>query len=192
MKDHMNIEDLITIMPLGTAVYYRTVRSSGLPVEGGNDSFGIKTDFIVKNSTKVIRELEHDPPIALVAGLVHDIVAESKPVCAVVVMFRLGSDPNPYEIFFNYFEGSGSAPEIFRDLATQDTIAFHCYGDGGVKLRTIVVANKHMHFWQSASQKVGSMKPWSMADFDKAKDRIFEKYPTPPELFTALQKYLLT
>lgn len=190
LNDDITIEEFIKIMPVRTAVYYRTVRSSGLPADGASDSYGIKTDFIVRNSTEVIRSLEQNPPIALVAGLVHDIV-DGRAVCSVVVMFRLGSDPNPYEIFFNYYDSSGKAPEIFQDLATQDTIAFHCYGDGGEKLRTIVVANKHQNFWKSVAEKIRSMKPWSMADFDMAKTRIYDQYPTPPSLYEALQKYLL-
>lgn len=191
LNDDITIEEFIKVMPVRTAIYYRTVRSSGLPVDGSADSFGIKTDFVVKDKTSVIRELEQNPPIALVAGLVHDVI-KNTPVCSVVVMSQLGSDPaNLFEIFFNYYDASGTAPEIFRDLATQDTIAFHMYGDGGEKLRTIVVANKHMNFWKSVSAKIGSMAPWSMADFDVAKDRIYDKYPLPADLFTALQKYLL-
>lgn len=193
MNDDISIEEFIKVMPLRTAVYYRTVRSAGLPVDGGTDSYGIKTDFIVRDSTEVIKSLEPDPPIALVAGLVHDVVGEGRAVCSVVVMFQLGSDPaNLFEIFFNYHDSSGKAPEIFRDLATQDTIAFHCYGDGGEKLRTIVVPNKHQNFWQSVTKKIRSMKPWSMEDFDMAKTRIYDKYPTPFLLFEALRKYLLT
>lgn len=184
MGDDTEVQDFVKAMPAGMAVYHRTLRSCGMRVNGGADSYRLGTDFIVRERSEVIRAIEADPPVDVAAGL-----AEAGKVLAVVVMFRIGSDPlNLYEVFFNYHESSGSAPECFRDLATQDTLAFHLHGDSAEKLRTIVAANGHRRFWAEAVERIAGAEPWSMEDFDAAKKKLFALHPTPPLLFEALKR----
>ncbi|PSN82317.1 hypothetical protein B9Q03_14365 [Candidatus Marsarchaeota G2 archaeon OSP_D] len=57
----------------------------------------------------------------------------------------------------------------------------------GRRERALAVPNSLRDTFREMLERVSSMKPWSMEGFDRARERVYARYPTVAALWDALQ-----
>jgi hypothetical protein len=134
------------------------------------------TDFFVREETTVIKTFRN-PVIIVRPGVVMQMG-----VVVVMVLFQIGA--RVFETWWNYFEEGGE--ELFHDLATQEAITFHFYGEKGKREKSTKVRNPLRGLFGTLAEDIPGMRRWTPADFEKAKERLFEQYRTPLELWEEL------
>lgn len=168
----MNIDPEQTIKSAspGTTIYARVHRPEP------------HTDFLVREETSVIQQLRN-PAVTLRTGLMIQ-----NNVALVVVMFRIGSNPDQlFETWWNYHQ-TGDGHKHFEDMTKQNNFAIHLYGDSGCIEKSIQVNNSIKDFFQDTLKKIYTIPAWHMDDFDTARDEIYKQYPTPGKLWKALYR----
>lgn len=165
----VNPQDVIIQMPPGSAIYGRIFRP------------GPFTDFYVREETKVIKSF-HNPVIVIRPGIFYMAY-----IALVVVMFQIGKHPDQiFETWFNYYATNEDGKKAFESLTTQENIAFHLYGNGGQKVKSIVINNNLKNFFEAAITGIEKIQPWLMSDFDKARAKLYLQFPTPSALWKKL------
>jgi hypothetical protein len=163
-------EKLIIRMPPGSAVYAVTHRPEA------------HLDFLVREKSNVIRNRLRNPIVTIRPGLfIQDGVG------LLTVMFLLGSDMEQlYETWFNYRASGQDGEQILDLMTTQENIAFHLYGDSLKVEKSVVINNSIGGFFTTAAAEIRKLPPWSMQQFDRARDVIYRKHPSPEALWKAL------
>ncbi len=134
------------------------------------------TDFFVREDPAIIKTLRN-PVIIMRPGVVVQMG-----VVVVMVLFQIGS--RVFETWWNYYEEGGD--ELFRDLATQEAITFHFYGKNGKREKSTKVRNPLRGLFGRLAEDIPGMRRWGPTDFEKAKEKLFEQYRTPLELWEEL------
>jgi hypothetical protein len=106
-------------------------------------------------------------------------------VTLVVTLLRIstGKEAQLYECWFNYF---GKNKDSFLDLANQEQIAVIWFTPK--RARSITVRNGFRDLFARAVAAVTTQKAWTLQDFDRARGRVYARYPQVWEMWKSLSK----
>lgn len=164
-------QDVIMAAPPGTANYSR--------VDVGE---GMETALLLREESDRIRALGPSPRVEIRAALLVE-----GGVALIPILVRLGSKAKDiFEAWLNVHQ-IGGGMQYLQDLATQKRILAILYGDKG-RERAIESLNMLKSTFAHILAEVAGLPPWSMQDFDRARERVYRWYPTPKELWWGLDK----
>lgn len=157
-------------MPAGTMIYGRGIFE-------GNSNY--ETYFAIKEEPKYIKKLGKYPLLTIRTGL---IIRSG--VALVPFLMRVNEDVNMlYESWLNYHDTGGYAQKTFQDLTRQDNIPFIFYDSQGNECRKIGIKNNLKETFQEYIAQIDKLQPWSMQDFDKARNTVYAEFPSPMSLW---------
>jgi hypothetical protein len=148
----------------------------GIAVVGHTYRPEAHADFFVREESRIIKALRN-PVIILRPGVV-----VQGDVVLVMLLFRIGS--RVYETWWNYYEEGSD--DLFKEMAKQETIGFHLYGETGKREKSTVVKNPLKGLFKELVKEVKKKDRWSQAEFERAKEQLFHRYPTAVELWEEL------
>lgn len=141
--------------------------------------------FCIKEETKYIKRHKY-PLIQLRMGML-----KLDNVFVVPMMILVNNDYDMlYETMFNYYQTGGGAKYI-DTLKNQDTIKLLFFNENNEEARQIQINNTIRDDITEIAMRLSSIKEWSMNDFDRAKEKLYEIYPTPLHLWNILGNKLL-
>jgi len=162
--------NVIASMPPGSAIYARIGRPE------------MHTDFLVREESATIQLLVN--PIVTIRPRLfveHDIAV-------LVVMFQAGDNPEQiFETWWNYHQPDGYGETVFRDMMTQVDVAIHWYGDSGTVEKSTVIRNSLRDYFGMATEKIRALPPWTMQEFNDAREVIYKRRPTLAALWRELR-----
>jgi len=137
--------------------------------------------FMVKEETKYINRHKYRPSIQLRTGLLN-----ISGVWIIPFMILINQDFDMlYETVFNYYQ-TGGGKKYFDVLKKQEYIDIMFFDEKNENARNIRINNQLQNEITEYNMRVASIKPWSMNQFDKAKQKMFEKYLRPTDLWNEL------
>ncbi len=162
----MNIDaaQFIKSAPAGTMAYARQQTALDAPW---------MTGFLISEQKWRVQGLGQNPDIELRCG-----AFEQDGVLLVVALMQVSGEL--YETWFNYYQTDGGE-KYFRDLIEQPAITFAFFAPDPI--RVIAVANHLGDFFAQAQARATALKPWSMRDFDAAREKIYQRFPTVSKLW---------
>lgn len=165
-------EDFIRASPRGTVIY-------GFSQEEGKTYI----DFLVRESNGGISEIPKNPAVEVRAGAVIE-----EGILIVTVLIRFAPEGPIYETFWNYHRVDYRAAEgnIFEHMCAEENLTFHFYNDEGEVADVIQVSNSMRPFFSDIVQQVVALRPWTLEEFDRAKQAVVAAYPTASALWDAL------
>jgi len=173
----MNFIDLIEIlkiMPPRNMIYAHAV------FEGNGD---LETYFAIIEEPRFLKCLGKYPVLTVRTGLLY-----YNGVCLVPFMMRVdGNNDLLYESWLNYHSVGDIGKKSFRDLTKQDNIVFAFYDSFGNEVRKIGIKNNLKEQFQDFIEHIESLDVWSMSDFDRERNNLYRDYPTPLDLWNALE-----
>lgn len=155
-------------MPPGSALYSREIISDRWEVA-----------WLVREETVRIKKLGDNPEVEFRAGLIYQ---DGIALIPVLVRVGAGTKENIYETWINVHQPEDGL-RYLRDLSTQDRIVIHLYGDGCKLERSLKVSNQLQQFMQEVLDLVKDTPPWSMLEFDEARERLYGAYPDVKSLW---------
>jgi len=162
-------------MPCGSMIYARAVFS------GFSD---FVTYFAIKEDQRFLRKLGACPVLTVRTGLFF-----YNGVALVPFMVNInGSDDMLYESWINYFASGDTGKKAFDDLTKQDDIIFIFYDAQCNEKRKISIKNRVRGQFQLFCDIISTLDPWSMEDFNAEREKLYIDYPTPRELWRALEE----
>jgi len=132
------------------------------------------TGFLISEHDWRVNGLGQKPDIVLRAG-----AFEQDGVLLVAVLMKVSGEL--YESWFNYYQTSEIGPQYFRDLIEQPTITFAFFTPEPT--RVLAIANNLGAFFTQAQARAAALKPWSMRQFDAAREKIYQRFPTVARLW---------
>jgi hypothetical protein len=162
---------LLARMPSGTALCLRK------QMGGGSEEIA----WLIREGSARLAELGPSPEIELRAGIL-----EEGPIVLVPVLVRVGSsaEESVYETWINHYAEEGG---VLETLADQGRLAVHLYGDGCEYVGTLVVRNQLQWFCRQALSRIAAAAhPWTMPQFDRARDKVYRRYPCVWDFWRAL------
>jgi hypothetical protein len=102
-------------------------------------------------------------------------------------MFWMGKHPHQlFETWWNYHSTNEFGKNCMETMTKQENIAFHLYGDQGLLEKSILLPrNPLKSFFTNILEKLKDTSPWSMKEFDAARETIYQQYK-PMELWELL------
>ena len=101
----------------------------------------------------------------------------------VVLQLRYKGFPATFfEVWLNVSPPESFGAELFHYLCHQARIVLQFFGDTSLIARVLVLPN-NIAQWQALKLTIDPQKSWSMDVFDRARDQIFTRFPTPQDLF---------
>lgn len=164
-------QDVIMSAHPGTVIYARVDVGAGM-----------ETALFLREESERIQALGPGPRIEIRAALlIEDGVA------LIPILVRLG--PKAKDIFETWLNihQTGGGMHYLQDLATQPRILVILYGDHG-RERAIESINLLKSTFADILVRVAGLPPWTMREFDQARERVYRRYPTPKELWWGLDK----
>lgn len=141
------------------------------------------TYFAIKEEPRFLKRLSSRPAISVRTGLFY-----YGGVALVPFMMRAGGDNNMlYESWLNYFASGDAGKKAFDDLATQDEIIFIFYDPQGNEARKLSIKNSLRAQFRLFIDHIESLGPWTMDDFNRERENLYRDYPTPQDLWNALE-----
>jgi hypothetical protein len=165
----ISAESLITHAPPSTMIYSRFV---------AGDQKIWETGLLIREDAEHIEKLPRNPVIEVRAGL---FIEGGVQILAIMVK-AVGV---LYETWFNYHQRGMDTDEYLHDWATQESLAVIVYGQKG-RERSIRIRNPLVDIATKAQKRLQQAEPWSMEDFDAARGRLYDRYPTADDLWIAL------
>lgn len=134
----------------------------------------------VKEEEKYIKR-HNNPIIEMRTGLY-----EINRVFVMPIMAMVNNDEEMlYETMFNYHQPSGGE-KYLNALLKQETIKIVFYNEKGREVRRISVKNFRKDLLGLIADTLRKTKPWKMEDFDAAKEKLYENFPSPMDLWVAM------
>lgn len=96
-----------------------------------------------------------------------------------------------YETMFNYYQPSGG-DQYLQALQNQDNIKLLFYNERNQEARRIRINNRLRQDVQTLTKRLEAAKPWSMKEFDRAKEVLYQNFPTGMDLWKAIDESKLT
>jgi hypothetical protein len=162
-------EDVIRRAPVGSCIYSLT-RLDTSPEE---------VDFLIREETARIEAWEN-PPIELRSANM-----DQGGVILVPILARVGEDL--YECWVNHYAEEVRFRRVLGTLAIQERLVLHFYGDQGELVRSLRVSNPHRDFFAEAARRCEATAPWTMQEFDTAREAIYRWHPSVSDLWRALR-----
>lgn len=157
--------------PPGTMVYT-------LIEVNGKEEFS----FCIKEEMQYINRYKH-PMIEVRIGIL-----KINNVLIVPMMLMVNNDTDMmYETMFNYYQTSGGE-QFLRALKTQDDIKILFFNERHENVRSICMNNSLKAGIEEMENYLRKSIPWSMKDFDLAKEELYRQYPTGMDLWKAIDK----
>ena len=169
MSDSNPIKTLLKAPP-GTGAYALFKDESS-----GNDV----TAFIIKEDTQHINRLPDSVNVDVRAWPFSRFG-----VFLLVVLLRI--EGKIYETWWNWY--NEFCQKCFLNILSQDKLLFSFYVDDEKPQRTIWISNKLKESFELAKdnfQKFKKLKPWTMQEFDIARNELYKEYPNPSSLWIA-------
>lgn len=162
--------ELVKILPEGLAIV-------GRAKERPEDEW--KLVFLIKEGNEYIDKLKRrtDNYIELRVGYFN--LPKVKPI---LIMIRFDVDML-YDVWLNYHADGGK--ENFYCLLKQNELIFKFYDRQDCR-RTIAIPNRLKNDLAKYVSEIEKASPWSMRDFDMAKEQIYRKFPTGEILWRTL------
>ena len=163
----LDVDKLMQASPPGSMVYARV-----------HDGDEWRTALVIRENRKHIRALGAAPRVEVRAAMI-----EQDPVKLVAIMARIGTET--YECWFNYWQTGGGA-DYAGDWQRQDRLPIVFYSDHGRERAISIKMGTFGDFWRRIGPELAASQPWSMRDFDDARDATFNEYPSPGLLWRRL------
>jgi len=135
--------------------------------------------FFIREDLEHLKLIPKIPRIHIRTGL---LVYNHIPVMSIMVLIEENFDML-YEMFFNYHQPNGD--RYLDDLISQGRILLHFY-TATERIRTITVKNEIEDGLKEIKLKINQYPEWTMAEFDRAKERIYKDFSSPGALWEAL------
>jgi len=137
-----------------------------------------ETGLLIREDIEHIKALPRYPVIEVRAGMVNEGNVQ---LLVIVVQVR----GELYETWFNYHQHGEDTEKYLNDWIEQEDLAVIFFSDTGLE-RSIRIRNLLSDLAQRALPLLREAEPWSMEDFDAARARLYERYPTVVDLWKAL------
>jgi hypothetical protein len=136
--------------------------------------------ILIKEETKYITRYPNKLDIELRLGMFR-----IDNVMVVPVMLLINNDYEMlYESYFNYYaEGN---KRMLNLLQSQDDLHLLFFDEQNEKARAVKFKNTIKDEIKEINMRLSSTKSWSMNEFDIAKEKSYELYPTPEYLWRGL------
>lgn len=157
--------------PHGSACYSR------IQVDGGP----WEVAWLLREEAKRVKQLGKEPPVEWRSGL---IVQDG--VLLIPVLLRVGKvqAENIWETWLNHHQAG--APSPLPLLAEQERISIH-FHDRGIKAeRSIQTFSSLQSFFRAALAQMDALPPWSMRQFDAAREVVYRQHPDVMSLWRSL------
>jgi hypothetical protein len=159
--------ELIKSFPPGSALYGRA----------GESVDTLETCILIREDETQICKIPANPIVELRSGIWQNHI------CPVIIMVHLAG--LPYETWWNYYQPQGEGQKYFDDMILQTMIPILIY-DHRQKRRSIGIRNSLASSFKKYKEAIIQKTPWSMKDFDIAKQNICDQYPSIAALWEAL------
>ena len=168
MSHMIDVESMIKQAEPGLMVYGRFF------AEGAWQS-----GLFIRENLAHIRALGVPPRVEVRAGLI-----PYQDVLPVAILVRI-TGGETYETWFNYHQ-TGGGQAYLQDWQQQARLPILFY-TATKRERAISISNKHLaDFWRQVGPQLEASRPWSMLDFDTAREELYGQYPTPQRLWQRL------
>lgn len=137
-----------------------------------------RTGLFVKESPALIAAIGDAPIIEIRAGMLKEQSA-----WPIALMMKTSSEL--YESWLNW----QTSPREVNDLATQDQLIIHFYTT--TRVRSIQIPSTPLRDMFAALLPPLNALPapaWTMSEFDRARQRIYDRLPTPTKLWSELRR----
>lgn len=146
------------------------------------DDGPIEFSFHIKEETNYIFR-HQNPLIEVRMGMM-----QYKNVYIIPMMVQVNFDEEMmYETMFNYHQTSGGEPYLHA-LQQQDNIYLIFYDEKNKESRRIRIKNQFKQDVQQFTNILKTTEPWSMEDFDRAKEQLYANFPTGMDLWRAIDE----
>ncbi|OIO37211.1 MAG: hypothetical protein AUJ72_04955 [Candidatus Omnitrophica bacterium CG1_02_46_14] len=162
-----NLIKLIKSFPPGSALYGRA----------GESAENLETCILIRENEDQILKIPANPVIELRSGI------WPNHVYPVIVMIKLATFL--YETWWNYYQPQGKGEKYFDDMIRQTMIPILVY-DHRQQRRSIGIHNSLASSFKKCREAILRKSPWSMKDFDAAKQKLCDQYPSVATLWEAL------
>jgi hypothetical protein len=139
---------------------------------------GLVTVFMIHEDHARVAALPSQVMITLKTGF---FVEAGVGVLAIVMKV----EDEVFETWLNRHLG-GRLEESFEDLAQQEKLHFNFYVDDVKPARSIWIPNVERDTFARILEAVNEFEPWSMAEFDRARGRIEQRFPSVQALWDGL------
>ncbi len=171
IMEKISAEQAVKQAPAGSMMYARIGESA--------DQSKRQTGFLIREEPRFVKAFGKNRIVEQRGGLLHE-----NHIALVVTMLRIGAgkDSQIYECWFDYF--SNENRQSFYDLASQENfvIVFYTPARG----RAIQVRNGFRDLFTRVLAVVSAQRAWSESEFDRARNRIYQNYKTPGDLWQSL------
>jgi len=158
--------ELIKSFPPGSALYVRA----------GESATSLETCILIREDEDQIQKIPANPIVELRSG-----IWENR-ICPVVVMIKVAG--LPYETWWNYHRDD-DGNKYFDDMILQAMIPILVYDDRQQR-RSIGIRNSLAPSFKKYIEAIVQKSPWSMKDFDAAKEKLCAQYLTVAALWEVL------
>ena len=163
-------EDFIRRAAPGSCIY-----TTAHEIHGPNE-----TVLLLRERSARIRSIRPVPIVEFRTG-VWDLPTAHVIAITFKIKRAAGADLH-YENWLNFHNPTRDTPQVLQLLAHQPRLLLRFYDDDGVGVRTIETSNPVCDFAGLVVEIFAGIAPWTMADFDLAKEHVIEHYPTPQSL----------
>ncbi len=162
-----------------TAILQSPVSVAGI-ARFKDESDNIFTSIIIHEDTERVSRLPKEVPVRVRVGFI-----KARNVGLMVVMPKIHGEL--YETWWNYH--NPVYHECFRDIVRQDKLLLAFYIDSPEPARILWVPNTLKEIFKPAIEIILGMVPWTVNDFNVARETLYRKYPTPKDLWENLVNY---
>lgn len=134
--------------------------------------------FLVREDSQHVARLSKEVAIEARCGLIQEAN-----VGLVAVMLRVEGEI--YETWVNWH--NPYAQRCLRNFARQDNLIIAFLVDSPSPARTLWTPNGLQETFGAMIAELSGLKPWGMAAFDNARERLYRRYPSPQALWASLQ-----
>ena len=164
--------------PPGSALYTR------MQLDGG----AWEIAWLLREESARIRALGPGPDVEFRAGAMPQRF-QGREILLIPIVVRVGLEVQEHlwESWLNVHQGEPEGGLVYlQDLARQDRLTLHWYGDHRTRERSLVVSNQLRAFAQQAMSEAEQYQPWPMLAFDRARAQLEQRYPSVLALWQAL------
>jgi len=137
-----------------------------------------QTGLLIREDMEHIKALPRHPVIEARAGLFNE-----GDVQLLAIMVKVQDEL--YETWFNYHQRGENSEKYLNDWVEQEDLAVIFFSGTGLE-RSVRIRNLLSDLGRRALPLLREAEPWSMEDFDAARARLYERYPTVGDLWKAL------
>lgn len=145
------------------------------------------TAFVIKEEDRIIEQIKSksNTNITFAFGCLPIKINLNKKVDVLTFLVLLNNNYDMlYESYINFNSSdNGNSKDMIYLLSKQDIIPILIF-DKTIKCKvSLNYRNEKKDIFRQVYNYLKNCKPWSMNDFNLAKEYIYKKYPTPEDLF---------